>query len=75
MSYAEDEGYDAYGYDDFITKDEREWKNGFHIDKDGNEYKLCDMTENHLINAIKYFKKQGVDVSLLQKELNKRYNN
>ena len=48
----------------------RDWKNGIHVIKDGSEIKIESMTENHLKNTIKYFKR--LDTSFLKKELKNR---
>jgi len=71
MSWADD---NLIGYDpsDYYEMTENEWEDGIHTDKNGIEYKLTDMTENHLRNTIKYF--SGLDTSPLEKELLSRTN-
>lgn len=72
MSYADDECFYCDGPEDF-DKSIQEWKKGFHIDGDGNNIKISEMTTKHLENTIKYFKDE-YDTSILEQELNKRIN-
>jgi hypothetical protein len=51
------------------------WKKGIHISSDGTRVKISGMATTHLENVIRKYKKEGLDVSILQKELNKRNEN
>lgn len=69
MSYAEDEGLDAYDPPDG-SKQEDEWRHGYHTTREGKTLRLYEMTEDHLRNTITYFKE--LDTSPLLNELNRR---
>ncbi len=58
-------------YEASLERRERFWENGIHTDQNDNEYKLSEMTDEHLKNTIRYFKKTH-DVSSLLEELKKR---
>lgn len=74
MSWAEDEGHDAFSVLDDIEYAKKalelDWQDGIHIDRQGNVHELADMTTEHLENTIRFFK--NLDTSPLQEELNKR---
>jgi len=75
MSWAEDNGIDAYDAEDLLRESgrrrrEEEGKSGHHRDRRGKVMKLSDMTAEHLKNTIAYFHR--LDTSALQKELNSR---
>mgnify|MGYP006971788728 CR=1 FL=1 len=70
MSWIEDNGFDPYEQDYYDDDRESEWQAGIHYDRQGNEYKISEMTTTHLQNIIKFFK--GLDTSPLQEEINKR---
>lgn len=69
MSWVEDELLDSYDIEECIDLEEK-WENGFHIDESGKEYKLEELTTQHLKNIINYFK--GYNLEHLKKELKKR---
>ena len=69
MSWAEDNNIDCWSEDDISV--EKNWNDGIHITKDGEEIKISEMTESHLKNTIKYFSRVA-DVSILEKELANR---
>lgn len=74
MSWADDEGLDCYSAEDFMNKDEREWEKGIHVDQNGIEHKISDMTDSHLKNTIRYFQNIGYDTYILENELINRNN-
>jgi len=57
--------------DHTITLDksrEDNWRKGFHIDQNGRHHFLSDMDDEHLLNAIKLYKKK-YDVKPLEVEV------
>lgn len=71
MSWVEDEGIDAYCEEQINPRHVISWKYGKHTDKKGNTYLITDMTDEHLINTIRYFENK-YDVTVLRNELIKR---
>lgn len=71
MSWAEDEGYDAWDIPEYVGNEEH-WKAGFHYDQSGKEYKLTEMSDSHLYNTIKFFSSKGWNVLPLEKETKRR---
>lgn len=55
MSWASDEGIDAFFETDTKHKSVEAWKYKKHIDKNGKEYKFSDLEDSHLINIYKKF--------------------
>lgn len=53
-------------------KREDEWKNGIHVDQNDTEYFIKDMTTQHLENTIRYFQRDGLDITPLEEEIKKR---
>lgn len=76
MSWA-DENLD-WGGEDYIENEivlirrrrEELWRKGIHIDKNGKEHKISEMTDDHLLNTINYF--SDLNIAPLQRELDKR---
>ena len=56
MSYAEDNGIDDYSMIDELNNIELLWQKGIHKDQNNNEWKLSEMSTQHLINTIECFK-------------------
>ena len=71
MSYAEDNGIDDYSMIDELNNIDLFWQKGMHKDQNGNEWKLSEMTNQHLINTIECF--SMFDTEPLKEELKKRY--
>ena len=71
MSYAEDNGIDDYSMIDELNNIELLWQKGIHKDQNNNEWKLSEMSTQHLINTIERFKM--FDTEPLKEELKKRY--
>ena len=71
MSYAEDNGIDDYSMIDELNNIELLWQKGIHKDQNNNEWKLSEMSTQHLINTIECFKM--FDTEPLKEELKKRY--
>ena len=70
MSYAEDMGYDAYSFDDFVADRKKDWKKGYHIDRLGKKHLLSEMKNDHLLNTVNLFTEY--DTTPLKEELKKR---
>ena len=69
MSWAEDEGIDAYDFED-LDKRSEDWDDGFHITRDGTKIRLKDLKLYHLKNIINYF--SNCDTTMLEEELEER---
>ena len=67
MSFAEDNDHDILSDESYF---EVLWRQGLHQDKENNEYKISEMTSEHLQNTINYF--DDLNTTPLQEELNKR---
>lgn len=70
MSWLEDNGLDFWEEDFSMEEREDDWRSGIHIDIDGNEHKLSEMTISHLKNTIKFF--NYLDTTPLEEELKRR---
>ena len=70
MSYTEDNGLDEYSMIDEMHDIEILWQKGIHKDQHNNEWKLSEMSTQHLINIIECFKM--FDTEPLKEELKKR---
>ena len=71
MSWAEENGIDIdYGIEDFQEYLESMWKYGRHEDREGNFYRISEMTDKHLQNTINYF--SSLDTTPPEEELKKR---
>lgn len=75
MAWAEENGIDiGYELPHIYSIVESNWENGKHIDQNGVHHKISELSDSHLENIIRYFKKNysGIDVSPLIKERKKR---
>lgn len=71
MSWAEDEGIDAWCDHDMVPRQVQSWRYGVHTDKQGKNYKIVEMTDEHLLNTLKYFVDK-YDTSVLESEIRRR---